>query len=192
MKFARTQYLRCHHLARQANLSNQLAMDANPTATDGQTKKLTATAFHEAGHAVMAVSLGRTVHKVTVKPGGSQFGPAHAGRCLLDGRSKASKNALEDEVLILFAGMVAESHFTDAYCPNGAAEDLRMIRQLLCQRAGSPSQHERMHRRLLDKTEHILADEGHAKAVQAIANELEKRITVSGRAVRHLFQQSVQ
>ncbi|MDA8743737.1 M50 family metallopeptidase [Rubripirellula amarantea] len=160
--------------------------DASPS------PKLIATAHHEAGHAVMAISLGRNIHKVTIKPGKSQFGTQHAGLCKLgDGRSKATKNAMEEEVLILLAGMVAESHVTGEYCAQGASEDLRLVQRLLCQRAGSESQHERMFRRLLDKAEHQLADEGHRYAVKLIANELIEKTTISGRAVRHFFQQAV-
>ena len=154
--------------------------------------KLIATAYHEAGHAVMAVSLGRNIHKVTIKPGKSQFGSLRAGVCQLgDGRSKASKNLFEDEVLILLAGMVAEAQFTGEYCLQGASEDLAHVQQLICGRAGSDSQHQRMYRRLLDKTENTLSDEGHTGAIQAIAEELVQKVTISGRAVRHFFQQSV-
>ncbi|MEM9588605.1 MAG: cell division protein FtsH [Planctomycetota bacterium] len=153
--------------------------------------RMLAIAYHEAGHAVAALSLGRLIHKVTIKPGKSQFGAARLGVCELQkGRSKASKHQLDDTVLILFAGMVAEAQFSGRYCPSGAEQDLLDIRRLLCDRAGSRSQFERMHRRLLDKTEHLLSDDTHREAIEKVALLLVEKVTISGRAVRHVFDQA--
>jgi ATP-dependent Zn protease len=151
-----------------------------------------ATAFHEAGHAVMALTLGRIVHKVSIVPGRSQFGGTRLGVCQMqNGRSAASKNLLEDEVLILFAGMVAEAHFTGDYCELGASQDLRQVERLLCDRSSSQSQYERRRRRMLDKTAHLLGDQSHSAAIETIARELMEKTTISGRAVRHHFNQAM-
>ncbi|MCH1438526.1 MAG: cell division protein FtsH, partial [Rubripirellula sp.] len=66
------------------------------------------------------------------------------------------------------------------------------IRTLLCRRVGSDKQHERLQRRLLARTEHLLDDEATALAVEMVATELVKKQTISGRAVRHFFQQAMQ
>lgn len=159
--------------------------------TDSTLLRLTATAYHEAGHAVMALSLGRLIQKVTILPGKSQFGETRLGACeIRKGRSKASKDEVEDEALILLAGMVAEARFTGQYCQQGATQDLRNLRRLLHNRASSENQLDRLQRRLLDKTEHLLRDEGHAMAVELIARELIDKTTISGRAVRHFFAQA--
>jgi len=78
--------------------------------------ELIATAYHEAGHAVMAVSLGRPIEKVTIAPSRSPIGAMttglRLGTCKIQkGRTKPTKDWLEDEVMILYAGMVAESGF---------------------------------------------------------------------------------
>lgn len=170
----------------------------NHQPTDDQTsdqakQKLVATAYHEAGHAVMAESLGRLVKKVTIVPGKSQFGVARLGICEVGkGRTKAPKDLLEEEALILLAGMVAEARFTGRYCWQGAAQDLQYVHRLLLNRAASDSQLQRLQRRLLDKTEHILHDEVHVAAVAAVASELLEKTTISGRAVRHFFRQAAQ
>ncbi len=141
----------------------------------------------------MALALGRPVQKVTVAPALQPAGGVRLGACKIQkGRFKPSGDWLEDEVLILLAGMVAEARFTEKYCRQGAAEDLRHARRLLQSRASNERQLERLERRMLDKTGHLLSDEGYAKAVQMIATELEQKTTISGRTARHLFQQAVQ
>ena len=151
----------------------------------------TATAYHEAGHAVMALLLGRPIEKVTVTPAKLQTGGRRLGACKIQkGRSTASKDAVEDDVLVLLAGMVAESHFTKRYSPDGAAQDLRAVKRLLENRAPTERQLERLTRRMLDKTEHLLSSEGNQRAVQSIAKELLQKQTISGRAVRHLLDQA--
>lgn len=174
------------------NVDSQKLDMAADDQSDPVSLRLTATAYHEAGHAVMALSLGRLIQKVTILPGKSQFGELRLGVCeIRKGRSKASKDLLKDEVLILLAGMVAEARFTGQYCQQGATQDLRNIRRLLHNRASSENQLERLQRRLLDKTEHLLRDEGHAKAIELIARELIQKTTISGRAVRHFFEHAV-
>ncbi|MCA9134727.1 MAG: M50 family metallopeptidase [Planctomycetales bacterium] len=156
-----------------------------------ESARLAATAYHEAGHAVMALAVGRAVQKVTIVPGNMLGGGVRLGACeMKKGRAKSSHDAVEESVLILLAGMVAEAHFTDRYCPQGAAQDLRAARRLLQGRAASQRQLERLERRLVDKTEHLLSEAGKAKAIESIAAELVQRTTLSGRAVRHLYEQA--
>ena len=89
--------------------------------------------------------------------------------------------------------MVSESHFTGQYCQQGAGQDLRAVRRLLSQtRATTERQLEKFERRLLDKTEHLLDEECNAKAIEMIAAELIANQTISGRSVKHLFNQAVQ
>lgn len=155
------------------------------------TNEIMATAYHEAGHAVMAFALGRKIHKVTIIAGRTPFGIAKLGACELQkGRHKPRRDAFEDEVLILLAGMVAEARYTGSYCQKGAREDLKLVESLLCNRANSQKQHEKLHRRLLGKTEHFLEDDVLANAVKRVADELIRRKTISGRTVRHLFEES--
>ena len=153
---------------------------------------LMATAYHEAGHAVMAVSLGRTIQKATIVAANLQTGGVRLGAVKIEGRKKASQDWLEDEVLILFAGMVAEAHFTGSYCPRGAASDLRAIEQLLATRANSERQLEKLNRRLLDKTEYILSDEVHEKAIKSVAEQLVEHQTIKGRLVKHFLNQAIE
>jgi len=153
---------------------------------------LKATAYHEAGHAVMAMYLGRAVQKVTIVPGQSHLGAQRLGACHLQkGRSRGSHDFLEDEVMILLAGMVAESQITGQYCQQGAAQDLRFVRRMLQSRNDGERQIQRLEKRLLNKTEHHLLDAQHWRAVENIAAELIRCETISGRAAKHLYDQSL-
>lgn len=173
------------------NLNEQAGCDGGKVVTDAESTAL-ATAYHEAGHAVMALSFGCPIKKVTIVPGRSWLGQYRLGVCELQkGRSANAKNRLDDEIVILLAGMVAEAHFTSRYCEAGAAEDLRAVRRLLCHRVGSDKQHARLHRRLLARTEYLLDDEATALAVEMVATELVQKQTMSGRAVRHFYQQAM-
>ena len=60
----------------------------------------THTAYHEAGHAVIALMLGRSVHEVSILPGGKRL-----GYCEMRKGGRAPKDALEADLLILLAGM---------------------------------------------------------------------------------------
>lgn len=146
------------------------------------------TAYHEAGHAVVALIVGRPLQKITIVANRERLGLCH----LQKGRSKPSKDWLEDEILILMAGMAAEAQLSGFYNTAGAEQDMRMARRLAIMRAGSVQQAERLERKLLAKTEHVLADESHWKAVQKIAKDLIERETISGRAAQHWFELAVQ
>ena len=154
--------------------------------------KLLATAWHEAGHALVAAIVGRPIQKVTITPANLQTGGVRLGAVKIEqGRSGATRDWLEDEVLILFAGMVAESQFTGSYCPRGAASDLRAIERLLSTRANTERQFEKLHRRLLDKTEYLLGDEVHEKAITSVAEQLLEHETIKGRLVKHFLNQAI-
>jgi ATP-dependent Zn protease len=146
-----------------------------------------ATAYHEAGHAVLALALGRTVSRVSVLPN-----HLRQGQCdIQKGAFRASQDVMETQVLILLGGLVAEARHTGHYCPEGASQDLRVIRSLTNKRATTQKQIERLERRMVDKAEHILDRPGVWSAVEKIAAELLRCSTISGRAARHLFDAAV-
>ncbi len=146
--------------------------------------RVKATAYHEAGHAVVALALGRAVQRVSILPG-----RAWLGRCEFQkGRVRPSEDWLEREILISLAGAAAEARHTGVYAWEGAITDLRTVRRLAVQRA-SERQAARLERRLLAKVEHLLDQSGYWRAVELIVVELLRCETISGRAVRHLFDQ---
>jgi ATP-dependent Zn protease len=141
-----------------------------------------ATAYHEAGHAVVALALGRPVHRVSVLPDRVRLGQCEFRKGLV----RPSEDWLEREILIALGGIAAEACHTGDYAWGGAAHDRQYVRDLARQRAGE-RQAERLERRLLAKAEHLLSKEGHWRSVELIAAELLRCGTLSGRAARHLF-----
>jgi len=146
-----------------------------------------ATAYHEAGHAVIAMALGRAVQRVTIEPNHLRLGLCE----LKKGSVRRSQDAAETELLYLLGGMAAEARHTGEYGREGAAQDLRSVRALLkFRRATTPRQMARLERRLLEKTEHLLNQPALWLAVTLIAAELQRTPTISGRAALHLFNQA--
>ena len=144
-----------------------------------------ATVYHEAGHAVVALALGRPIHRVSVLPDGQYLGLCRFGK----GVFRPSEDWLEREILIALGGVAAEARHTGTYAWDMADRDLQYVRDLAVRRAGE-RQAERLERRLLAKAEHLLAKDGYWRAVELIAAELLRRGSISGRAARHLFDQA--
>ena len=77
------------------------------------------TAYHEAGHAVMALVFDRPVQKVSILPDQRRLGHCE----LRKGVSRASQDRLEADILILLAGVVAEAIHSGSHNWTGAAMD---------------------------------------------------------------------
>lgn len=142
-----------------------------------------ATAYHEAGHAVVALALGRDVQRVSILANQQRLGHCE----LKKGRRRQASDAVESQMLILLGGPAAEARHTGRYAWEKAAQDLRDVRSLAMARAGSQRQVEKLERRMLDKVQHILRQPGVWEAAARIAEELLHQTTISGRAARHLF-----
>ena len=140
------------------------------------------TAYHEAGHAVVALYLDRPVHRVSVLPNQELLGKCEFRK----GVFRPTDDWLETEILISLGGMAAEARLTGAYDRLAAGRDLAHARKLALQRA-TERQLDRFEKRMLAKTENLLADDGLWRAVELIAEQLAALGTISGRAARHLF-----
>lgn len=150
-------------------------------ALDTMDDKLILTAYHEAGHAVMALLMGRSVQKVSIIPSQNRLGVC----TIQKGRAKQVQDKLEAEVLILLAGMAAEGRKSGRYNLQGAAQDLRGVEQLAMSRAGNAKAAQKYIHKMLDKTQHFLSDKATWKAVKVIAAELVEHESISGRAAKH-------
>ncbi|HBV62338.1 MAG TPA: cell division protein FtsH, partial [Rhodopirellula sp.] len=94
----------------EKNLNDQAGCERDKVVTAAESMAC-ATAYHEAGHAVMALSFGCPIKKVTIVPGRSWTGQYRLGvRELQKGRSANAKNLLHAAIAILFSGLHAEAH----------------------------------------------------------------------------------
>jgi len=94
------------------------------------------TAYHEAGHTLVAVFLEESdpIHKVTIIPRGRALGATQ--QLPIDDRHTYTKQYLENRIAILMGGRVAEEMFLD-HLTTGAGNDLSratdLARQMVCE-----------------------------------------------------------
>jgi len=141
------------------------------------------TAYHEAGHAVIALALGRPVAHVSILPDRKFLGMCQFQKPVF----RPTEDWLEREILIALGGIAAEARHTGNYAWQGAAHDQRYVRSLVVRRAGGERQADRLERRMLAKAEHLLSQDGCWRAVELIAAELMRCGSISGRTARHLY-----
>jgi ATP-dependent Zn protease len=146
------------------------------------------TAYHEAGHAVIAIVVGRAVNKVSIIPGGNKLGVCKMNK----GRKKASQDALEADLLILLAGMAAEGRKSGGYNMQGASQDLRDAEKLALMRAGNARQAGKVLRRALDKVHNHFNQPATWTATKSIAEALLESDSISGREADHLYRLAVE
>ena len=144
------------------------------------------TAFHEAGHAVMALICGRPVHKVSVRPNATRLGQCEFKK----GVQRPSDDWVETEILIALAGAAAEELHAGTPDWHGAGRDLLAVRKLAASRAGERGA-ERLSKRLYQKALYLLGDEAAWAAVARLAAELVRLGEVSGRAATHFYAEAV-
>ncbi len=161
--------------------------DSPEPTTDRPKHEDRATAFHEAGHAIVALSLGRSVEKLTIvrnslRLGSVQFGSRRAGK---------RQDDFEKHALILLAGVVSEAKVTGRYNWPGAQQDLYQLQGLIVTRGGSEKSAERLQKRLLEKAVHLIEAPSIWSAIEKLAELLLAHGSVSGRAARHIFNQAV-
>jgi hypothetical protein len=146
-----------------------------------------ATAYHEAGHAIMSLALGRPVACVSIRAARTHLGTCEFGKAVF----RPTEDWLEREILISLAGLAAEARHTGEYAWEAAGRDHDYAEDLAQQRAGNPRKAQRLLRRLLAKAEHLLNQQANWKAVEQLAAELLRAGEVSGRTARHIYQESL-
>jgi len=144
-----------------------------------------ATAYHEAGHAVVALSLGRSVNKLTIVRNSLRLGAVNFG----SRRTGRRQDYFETEAMILLAGIVSEARLTGKLNWNGARQDMFQLQKMISTRVVSERAAERLQRRLFDKTEHLVMQSGIWSAIEKIAHMLVQHRSLSGRSARHIYDE---
>lgn len=148
------------------------------------------TAYHESGHAVMALAVGRSIYKVDVQAKGTRLGVCkmNKGRAGKARSSKASVDELEGDLLILLGGMAAEARRSGRYNMQGASQDLREAESLAMMRAGNANQASKVLKRAMDKVHHLLSKPEIWRSVKVIATGLVANSSMSGKQAKHLYE----
>jgi hypothetical protein len=149
-------------------------------------KERLATAYHEAGHAVMALLLGRSVDKISVVRNSIRLGAVQLGK----GRTGRRDDHFENEAMILLAGLVSEQKHTGKYNWQGAHQDLLALRSLSLSRVANDEDALRLERKLLDKASYLLEQDRNWFCIERIVTELMERGVVRGRSARHHFDEA--
>src|ERR1700722_14636681 len=100
-----------------------------------QLSRATLTAYHEAGHVVIALAHDRPIHRVSILPNQEQLGKCEIGK----GVFRPTEDTLEREILIALAGLAAVARLAGTYALKGAERDLRYVRRLVLQRKSERS-----------------------------------------------------
>lgn len=160
-------------------------MSGDALSAEESRKRLTA--YHEAGHAVMALIQGRNVHRVSIVPKQSRLGDCQLRKDV----ARVAKDPLEAEALVLLSGLVGEAKYSGRYNPQAAGTDLIQVQRLATLRVGEGGGVERQVKRWLDKTEHLLSDPPYELAIRTIAEQLLQKEKISGRNARHHFNEAL-
>lgn len=146
-------------------------------------------AVHEAGHAVACVRLKRRVRRVTLLLNAHTMGEVELDtRLSLHPRrspdpARAAANVIR-EVVIGWAGYVAEQMFFGRAERGGLLADARSITLLLARLASGQRQRNRLGRCLLQECRQLLAPE--RKTIERVARALRERRRLSGAELRRL------
>ncbi len=151
------------------------------------TNQRTLTAYHEAGHAVASIVVGSEFKQVTIVADERSKGRVHHGGFDDDMWMRLeyiaeddvqARTIMEHEIIVFFAGMIAEDLKFGEYDVDGAASDEGKITDLLNRTDMSMKETELFRQWLWTRTRKILSNPLHAVQVDAVAHALLERGTL--------------
>lgn len=133
-----------------------------------------ATAYHEAGHVVVAEVLGRRVHSARIDCRGGLVRNAKSPRLDLrrQPRTLRERWAREREVIIYFAGLIAEERFSGKRTLDGVESDFLAIEKILGARSGRKEETIAYGRWLYERSASLVLE--HWSIIARVAKELMK------------------
>jgi len=147
-----------------------------------------AVAYHEAGHAVMRLHLGRRLVRVTIKPKGDSLGHMLQPKTKIDiqwfGEDWRTRRWAETEIMVSMAGPEAEKRLTGRRNNAGAVSDGENVANVAMKAEGDGELATAFIRWLELKVAACLASPAVWVQVEAVAAALLERETLSGEEVR--------
>ena len=164
----------------------------------GTSKKLKGVAYHEAGHAVAAWSLGCSIWKVTIVLDGSSAGKTIYGPWYRrtdsgwDGSPRVQRR-LENMALMTLAGPAAERRFNprSRYHYEHHSGDRSHVTDLLNLMAGSDEERQAYFRLIEARAWNFVWDPRMWTAIEAVAAALLERKVLTGKATRAVILRSI-
>lgn len=159
------------------------------------TKSTENIAYHEAGHAVAYFEFGKTIRKVTIAPSEEYLGCCF-GYCVhfpslnVEPIAPAVREQVENEIINFFIGALAEKRFLGRR-PKGWTKltEIHNAVNLASNLTGSDKQlNAYLSWLYIIAEEFIYEKEEHWKAIQAIAQELLKKETLSGKEAYRIWR----
>ncbi len=147
-----------------------------------------AIAYHEAGHAVMAVWLGGEVLRVTIEPDHDD-GPRRDGEAMVrwHHRGLTARQLRERELMTVLAGPIAEMTHQETNLPISSlpqwAEDFRIACEISAMIVELPSQRRRMLEAVTDQVHLLVKRHDFWQAIAEVADQLEAYETIEGEEV---------
>jgi hypothetical protein len=152
--------------------------------------KLQRTTYHEAGHAVASYVLKRRFSKITIIPGGDHLGStSKLDSSLYDvsDRDSNSRNRIEADIIVHFAGQIAEKLFTSGYNWEVARGEDGTAVCLVESLVSSVDEREAYLNWLFIRAKELIKLPCHWRAVEELAFELLKERSIGYRKARRII-----
>lgn len=159
-------------------------------------KERCATAYHEAGHAVMRLMLGRSVTRATIKSEGDTLGSVGHRPAKVDtewlGEDWATRRWAETAIMVALAGPEAEQRLTGSRNGAGAASDDAWVHEVSVDAEGYADERRQAYLRWLQlKVRDWVNDSQFWRQVEAVAAALLERETLTGAEVDRIRRQAL-
>jgi hypothetical protein len=154
-----------------------------------ESRALRYTAYHEAGHAVAAFRLNRSVRKLSIIPDETtgNLGLTQNTATKVDEDSNRFAAFAERQIVILFAGGAAEAKHRGQNDHKGANQDYQSAVELALKVCGSEEEAEKYLAWLKCCAKNMMANRELWQAVTALAEELLAKKEIKGAEAKRIF-----
>jgi hypothetical protein len=152
-------------------------------------------AYHEAGHAVMAMLCGIRVLRVALKFEYTTNGSTETDDSPRTAHSQAERELLEKHVLVSLAGSAAQSRANPAslklFMDSGDRDAAGALLRLLLSEGATEERITELTESWMERAVERITDRTVWRAVETVATELQEKYFLSGAEAQRLFDRSM-